>query len=385
MHWLGEVAAQENARLYLVGGMIRDRLLGRKTLDIDLACDGPVKKLAARLAAELGTEFHYHSAFKTAHMEGPKGARIDIAMTRTETYAESGELPRVKRAGIDKDLYRRDFTINAMAQALHPDDFGIVIDPLNGKKDIEKRLIRVIHDKSFIDDPTRIFRAVRYKQRIQGIIEPRTAELMKKAVPRIKDLSGERLLYELRCIMGEERDVRLTIVKKLATIRALDFLGPPPYPVSYARIARLRTETSCEFLCLLFSYFKAKFVSRLPLKKGCKETIATLREKKHIYQRLAPLASPSKITFFLSSFDPRGLRIISEVDPGKNADKITKFLDDYGKVTIKTTGDDLKKLGMSPGPGYKEILEKLLAARLDGKIKTVEDERNMLMKLVRTQ
>lgn len=380
---MGQVAAEENSRLYLVGGLIRDKLLGRQSLDIDLACNGPAKKLASRLARELGVDFHYHSTFRTAHLEGPKGTRIDIAMTRTETYPIPGELPKVKKAVIAQDLYRRDFTINAMAQTLHPGEFGTVIDPLNGRADLKKGLIRVIHDASFTDDPTRIFRAVRYEHRIEGSIEPHTAELMARAIQRIKYLSGERLLYELRCIMAEEKEVRLKVVEKLMKLGALDFLGKPIAPLSPARTARLKTEKSCEFLCLLFSHFEEKKVKKLPVKKACLETVATVRAKKEIWTRLACLSIPSRITFFLNSHDARGLRILAEVQKDRSADKIATYLEEYRSISIKTTGDDLVRMGLEPGPGYRKLLEKLLAAKIDGKIRTKAEEQKFLKTLLR--
>jgi tRNA nucleotidyltransferase (CCA-adding enzyme) len=369
--------------LYLVGGAVRDKLLGKKTLDTDLACCGDVKRFGERLALKLASEFLYYPQFKTGTIEGPGGQRIDLAMTRKEQYPAQGVLPKVQKAGIEEDLYRRDFTVNAIAQSLNPKDYGEIIDPLGARGDLEKGLIRVIHDGSFADDPTRIFRAVRYAERLGFRIESWTLKLLKEAVPSIKKLSGERLLYELRCIMHEGKEARLRIIKRSSKLGALDFLGSPVTPLSPARLSRIVTEESCEFLCLLFSHFEETRVTRLPLSKPCLATVATLRERKKLFSKLAGLNTPSRITFFLRTYDERGLRILSEVQKGSAAEKLATYLDDYRNITIRTTGDDLVKLGVRPGPSYKELLDAALAARMDGKVKSKREELALIKKLIR--
>lgn len=384
MLWLSALAREEGASLYLVGGAVRDRLLGKETLDLDLACSGNVKRLGERIASELSTEFQYHPQFQTGTIEGTGEQRIDLAMTRKESYPVKGKLPKVQRAGIEEDLYRRDFTVNAMAVSLNQEDYSRLIDPLGGQKDLAKGLIRVIHEKSFADDPTRIFRAVRYAGRFNFRIEPGTSRLMSQAVPAITKLSGERLLYELRCIAREQKEIRLRIVKRLRTLGALDFLGKPVAPLSPARLTRLRAEESCEFLCLLFSHFAERHLARLPLSKPCLATTATLREKGKIFAGLARLNKPSRITFFLRTRDTRGLRILSEVEKRSTLEKIATYLDNYRNITIKVTGDDLKKLGLSPGPCYKDFLDNVLAARIDGKIKSKTEELDLVKRLMRS-
>jgi len=355
---------------------VRDKLLGKKTVDIDLACEGNVKRVGERLAKELATKFSYYPPFKTGTLEGPKGERIDIARTRKEGYPKPGELPKVEPASIKDDLHRRDFTVNAMAQSLHPSDFGRLIDPLGGQEDLKRGLIRVIHDKSFIDDPTRIFRAVRYAERLGFRIEPHTSRLLNKAVERIPGLSSERLLYELQCISKEPSEVRIKGIKRLESLGALGFLGKPLAPLSPTRLGRIKE--SCEFLCLLFSHFEESYISKLPISKACVKTVSTLRQRKDIMRRLADLNTPSGIFFYLKEFDERGLKIIAETERSKNRAKIVEYLANYRNVTIRTTGDDLKQLGLKPGPRYQELLDKLLAAKLDGKIRTKRDEKALL-------
>jgi tRNA nucleotidyltransferase (CCA-adding enzyme) len=375
---LGDAACQEGARLYLVGGAVRDRLLGFETLDIDLSCEGEVKKLGDRLGSELGVKFTYFEEFQTGTLEGPQGARIDIARARTETYPRPGKLPVVKPASIEEDLHRRDFTINSLAQSLHPDSFGKLIDVAGGKRDIELGLVRVLHVRSFIDDPTRIFRAVRYAKRLGFRIEPTTNHLLKETLDLIPRLSGERLLYELRCIMRERGQVRLSIVRKLYAIGALGFLGAKVKPISYAKLARIKTEESCEFLCLLFSHFTQERIKRLPVSKRCLDTIRTVGERSGILSGISGLTRPSSITFFLNNFDRRGLRIIAETELSRSSNKLVDYLEIFSKVRVKSTGHDLKKMGLKQGPQYSELMNKLLAARLDGKAGSKREETALL-------
>jgi len=362
--------------------MIRDKLLGKKTLDIDLAADGNVKTLGERLARELDTQFTYHPPFQTGTLQGQKGTRIDLARTRRETYPKPGELPRISASSIEEDLFRRDFTVNAMAQSLAPGDFGKVLDPLKGTEDLKKGLLRVLHDKSFIDDPTRIFRAVRYAQRLGFRIQTHTSRLMKDAVAGIPALSGERLLYELRCIMKEAKDVRLKIIRKLEQLGALGFLGEKLSPISYVRFERIRTEERCEFMCLLFSHFQERCVARLPASKACTKTIDTIRRKKEIFAGLARLSVPSEITFYLKGFDDRGLRVLSETETNRNSTAITAYLDRYSQMKLIITGDDLKAMEIPEGPRYRELMDRVLAARIDGEVFTRRDEKALLKRLI---
>lgn len=380
LRWLGKIAAEEKTALYLVGGAIRDMVLGKRTRDLDLACEGSVKKVASRLSKELSTPFTHYQQFMTATLEGPEESRIDIAETRRETYPAPGALPEVEKASIMEDLYRRDFTVNAMALSLNPRDFGEIIDPTEGMVDLRKRLIRVLHEKSFSDDPTRVFRAVRYAERLGFRIESRTLVQLKGTVEMIHRLSPERLFYELQCISREAGDARVRIIKKLRRLNALSFLGEALKPLSAARLGRIPDDQACEFLCLFLSHFTDEYASRLPVKKACLETTNTLRKVNPVLAKLAGLSSPSSITRFLSTHDKRGLRIISQTSDSKGCRKIKDYLEIYSKVRIKTTGDDLKKMGISPGPRYRRILDDLLDAKLNGVLETKRQETEFVKK-----
>ena len=199
----GGLAQKQQQRLYLVGGAVRDLLLERCTLDIDLVVEGDAIKMAQDLAPINQSKVTLHSRFGTAKLQW-RNRSADITTARAETYARPGALPTVRPGTIAEDLARRDFTVNAMAIELNPQHFGELIDPHDGWRDIEKRLIRVLHEKSFIDDATRIWRALRYEQRLDFNIEPLTLKLIKRDIDRLDTISGDRIRHELELVLKEE-------------------------------------------------------------------------------------------------------------------------------------------------------------------------------------
>ncbi len=200
----GALAAERRLGIYLVGGVVRDILLGRANSDLDLVVEGDAIKLAESLAGELGGRLVVHRRFGTAKIR-TRNLTIDLAMARAETYARPGALPTVRPGSIQDDLARRDFTVNAMALRLDPDSFGKLVDPFDGQKDLENKLIRVLHDRSFIDDATRMLRAVRYEQRFGFRLEASTEKLLRQNVAMLRTISGDRIRHELELILKEER------------------------------------------------------------------------------------------------------------------------------------------------------------------------------------
>jgi tRNA nucleotidyltransferase (CCA-adding enzyme) len=197
--------------VYVVGGAVRDALLGHPTYDLDLVVEGDVPAFAQRLAERLGGRVQTHRAFGTAEILY-EGGEIDVATARTETYARPAALPNVAFATLEEDLARRDFTINAIAASLSADDFGRLIDPHHGRADLAAGTIRVLHERSFLDDPTRIFRAVRYENRFGFRMDSETEALARTALEQsiAAHLSAERLRDELEALLDED-DVAHTI------------------------------------------------------------------------------------------------------------------------------------------------------------------------------
>jgi tRNA nucleotidyltransferase (CCA-adding enzyme) len=203
---VGREADAAGVRAFLVGGVVRDLFLKRASVDVDVVVEGDGHAFARRLAGVFGVEPLLHQQFKTAVLKLPQGGVLDVVTARFETYSRPGALPVVEQAGISADLFRRDFSVNAIAVSLNADRLGEVEDSCGGMGDIEKKIIRVMHDQSFLDDPTRILRAVRYAARFGFKIEPHTLLLMKEAIASsaLSTVTPVRYFHEFRRIFFEK-------------------------------------------------------------------------------------------------------------------------------------------------------------------------------------
>ncbi len=203
LHDTSNEASKLGQRVYLVGGIVRDLLLGYPNFDLDLVTEGDAVELAKRIARINGAGLVIYPRFSTAKIKSGDFA-IDIATARSEIYARPGALPAVTPSSIEKDLFRRDFSINAMAISLTAEDYGQLLDPHRGKDDLHSHLIRILHPDSFSDDATRILRAIRYEQRLGFNLERETARLLKRDISMLDTISGDRIKHELELIFREE-------------------------------------------------------------------------------------------------------------------------------------------------------------------------------------
>src|SRR4029079_43227 len=200
---VGRLADAEGIRLYLVGGVVRDLLLKRNIWDLDLTVEGDGPSFARLAAKRFGAGLALFERFATARLVFPRGLKVDIASTRRESYADPAALPDVVKASLEEDLFRRDFTINAMAIQLNQPCWAELHDPYGGQGDLKHKVLRVLHDKNFIDDPTRIFRAIRFAERFKFRLEPNPARLLARAAKTdlVARLSGPRLANEMFALM----------------------------------------------------------------------------------------------------------------------------------------------------------------------------------------
>src|ERR1700752_378858 len=249
LHLFAYQAAALQMPLYLVGGVVRDMFLGRAVNDFDLVVEGEITAFAESILKKYGGKILVHSRFWTAKWIFNESTfkrldfsanrfpdfelSFDLVSARSETYSQPGALPDVERSTIGDDLRRRDFTINAMALRLDGNHYGELIDPLGGEADLERGTIRVIHAKSFIDDPTPIYRAVRYEGRYGFQIADDTLALIPNARPIIAELSAERIRHELDLILAEQNAVSM-----LARLAELDLLKPIHPVLFYDEAAR---------------------------------------------------------------------------------------------------------------------------------------------------
>ena len=201
-------AVRAGERVYLVGGTVRDILLGVPSLDVDVVVEGDAVAVAGRLAEALGGSLTAHGRFGTAVVDRGDGSHVDVVTARRETYPEPAALPVVEPGTIEDDLRRRDFTVNALAASLAPDGFGALVDPCGGRADLAAGTIRVLHERSFVDDPTRIVRAVRYESRFGFRMDAATETLARAAVDAglLGLLTPTRLGDELVTLLAEDRD-----------------------------------------------------------------------------------------------------------------------------------------------------------------------------------
>jgi len=217
---LGEVAEVSGYSAYVIGGFVRDLLLRKKILDIDVVIEGDGINFAEKFAAREGAEVRCHKRFGTATIIFPGGFKIDVATARRETYDHPAALPVVELSSLRHDLYRRDFTINTLAMGINPGNMGVLIDFFGGQKDIKEKNIRVLHNLSFVEDPTRIFRAIRFEQRFGFKLGGQTKKLIENAVKMniFKRLAGKRMMSEIILILEDEP------LKGVARMKELDIL-----------------------------------------------------------------------------------------------------------------------------------------------------------------
>ena len=385
----GEVAQSQGQRLYLVGGVVRDLLLGRTNFDLDLVVEGDAINLAQQLIGINQGEIITHPRFGTAKLQWNKWS-VDLATARSETYVKPGALPSVKPGSIENDLFRRDFTINTMAIELNPSCYGELLDLYGGRNDLEHELIRVLHEKSFVDDATRIWRGLRYEQRLNFQLEPVTLQLLKRDIPWLDTISGDRIRHELELILKEEypekilrRADGLGVLAKLhSSLRGNGWLtrkfeqvrqlSSPDLPLVGLYLALLAYPLTSEENEQLISYL------RLP-----KSVAQTLRDTTGIKTKLKSLADtelpPSSIYSLLHGYSSPAIIANSlAADSPVARQRIHLFLNKLRYIKPVLNGEDLQSMGVAPGPRIKEILNLLREARLDGKVSSKKDEEGLV-------
>jgi len=379
----GQLAAEKRLGIYLVGGVVRDVLLGRANSDLDLVVEGDATELAESLARGVGGRLVVHRRFGTAKVR-TENLTIDLAMARAETYARPGALPAVRPGSIQDDLARRDFSMNAMALRLDPTDFGKLVDPFDGQKDLESKLIRVLHDRSFIDDATRMLRAVRYEQRFGFRLEASTESLLRQNVSMLRMISGDRMRHELDLILHEERPEKALrragdlglLVEIHPALRGNGWLqkmfekaremtsGLPP-ALCYALMTHSFSLPDCE-----------DFVARLRMPGAVSRVIldaARLRERMPSLD--SPNLPPSAVCGLLQEYSPTSILVCAIAsDSALVQERLHLYLNRWRHVRTTLDGNALLKLGVPSGPRLGEMLKALQEAKVDGKIRSKEDE-----------
>jgi len=375
----GRIARGIGARAFLAGGPVRDLLLGRPVLDLDLAVDGDTRRFGNELARTLDGRVVYHARFLTGTVHRPDGGRVDFARTRTETYPKPAALPTVRPATVEADLVRRDFTINAMALEITPGRFGRLIDPHSGRADLDARLVRILQPASFRDDPTRVFRAIRFAVRLEFEIEPETLARMRDAVAaRLPGLlTPERALHELQCFCAEEHAPRMFEAALREGLFPACFEHRPS-PDFLGRFQRLNRRKCDPALLFIFVLAELPDNPRFPVTTEQRDAARAVRERRTLVAGLARARRPSTVCRRLRPVPEPALRIIAALASPPVHAGIRCYLDELAAVEPLLRGHDLAALGLRPGPAYRQILEALRDARLDGRVRTRADELSLV-------
>jgi len=392
---ISQVANRSEVSVFAVGGFVRDLLLNISNKDIDVVVEGDGILFASRLAEEFGGRVKSHEKFGTSVVIFPDGYRIDVATARLEYYKHPAALPTVEQSSVKSDLYRRDFTVNSIAVKLNGEDAFCLIDFFNGERDIKNKEIHVLHNLSFIEDPCRLFRAIRFEQRYGFKISRQTEAFMKVAIKKrlVDSLSGTRLLNEMILILKENHPLKCIL--RMKELGLLQFVSPQkmdiqalekiPTVLSWAEFVSLPEEPEIwyvYFLSLLYSLNEESFVQtadrlqlQARLKKSlirdrgiCKESLMLLEKDKDwspetIYNQFSEFSVEAVIYFLAVASTDRANQYVN-----------TYFTQYHKQAELSLTGDDLVEMGIEPGPVFQSVFKALREAHVKGAIETREEE-----------
>jgi len=392
---IGDVADNEKINVYVVGGFVRDLIIGRENLDVDIVVEGDATEFAKKVSKVLKAKVHTFGRFKTAILVMPDGFKIDLASARTEIYRSPGALPSVDMAPLKKDLFRRDFTINTLAVKLNKKEFGKLVDYFNGLKDIKEKKIRVLHSLSFIEDPTRILRALRFAVRYRFELGKHTEKLLKIAVQRklFKTVEGRRLYLELKHIFEEDNPLR--IVNKMEEYGILKVLNPNitwnrSKKDLFENIRKLVIWHKMAFKKRLnyhLLYFSAlleglpyeeveEFLESLsPPEPERRLILEIFIRSRQVLGMLKKELKNSQIAKLLESLPEEVvLYMAAKAKDVWKKEKILTFLREWRFIRPAITGEDLKNLGLKPGPIYKVILQEIRDKLVDNELSYDREE-----------
>ncbi len=398
---IGEIGESLGFSVFIVGGIVRDILLGYKNLDIDIVVEGDGIELAKKIKKKFDVDIKIFPEFGTASLKFSDGVRYDIATSRLEFYDYPGAPPKVEASSIKKDLYRRDFTINALAIQINPSQFGRLVDFFGGLSDLEHKLIRILHNLSFIEDPSRILRAVRFETRYDFRIEDKTLYFLNKAVSEnyIEKIKAPKLREEFFYILEEENPLKPVV--RLNELYILERVFPGivfdsslqdafakiiakknlyknvvklPYVYFFIILKFVKNEKNLVYILNKFSMpnlYKEKIMKVLLLLDKIEKKIKDAKKKSEVYNILYKY--PLEIVVFISVFS-----FTKDVE---------KKIDEYIFKTRNTrpllSGYDIMRLGLKEGKDVGYVLGRLRDLHIDEEISTKEDEERIAREIIR--
>lgn len=385
-----EIAKEMNVKIFLVGGVVRDLILGRKNHDLDIVVEGDGMAFAEQISQKLGVKVKKYPEFETSTFFLDKEFRVDIATSRNEYYAYPAALPQIEKARLKQDLFRRDFTINSMAVSLNEENFGVLIDYFGSYEDLKNKVIRVLHNLSFIEDPTRILRAVRFEMRLGFIMDSNTESFAINAVEELRSVSKQRLASEFGLILSEKNTVDSLL--KLQELGALNII------IGF----RLDTESIKILYSLQRTVLKAKennlvlssnilylgalsYISNNKLKQiaNISFTNREIQVLNNIEEDISSLAEfyhnlPLKYGKIHRTLKNKSIEICLLIPTMLSIDHAIDLMIVYLKkrqdLKLFITGRELQDIGIEPGPIYSKIMDDLKIARLNGIVNSRDDE-----------
>ncbi len=360
--------------VYLVGGAVRDLLRGADAVDLDLAVEGDARSVARALAERLDGGTREHERFGTATVRAA-GLTLDLATTRREHYDEPGALPRVEAASLEEDLRRRDFALNAMAVALGGDDLGHLYDPCGGLADLEEGIVRILHEDSFLDDPTRLLRAVRYEVRLGFSLDENSERAARRAVAEdaLSTVSGARIRDELMDLLAEPEAPRgVERMRDLGITGALHpALDPDPELVASASLgaAAIGADPALAALAALCAGAPEEldlWLADLHLEARDRDAVARAARVAHrvATELRAREHTPSELRALLAAEPPETLALALAFRAP--SEPVLRWVTDLRGVRLEITGADLLAAGVPEGPAVGRGLEAALRRKLDG-------------------
>jgi len=400
---LGRLAEERGLRAHIVGGFVRDMLLGRRNLDIDIVIEGDGVEFAEEAADVLGGRVKVHRRFGTAVLVMSKTLHLDITSARTEYYTRPGALPTVERSSLRQDLFRRDFTVNAMAASVNPESFGSIADPFGGLRDLERGTLRVLHSLSFVEDPTRVLRAARFELRFGFSMDGATEELAHRAVEMgmLGEVSGARIREELLDIIDE--DAPSAVFERLADLGALGVIVPEEadhhrviealfgteraYRTlvdAFTRTPRRRVALVAAILADVGRPAAERWLKRMRFGREYSEPALVLAEKADLLGRRLKdrrKMRDSRLFRLLEPVPHEALVNLWAAGDELTRRRVDRFVRVLSRVRPAVDGQDLIAMGLEPSSAFSAILAQALDARLDGRAVGREDELAHLRRL----
>lgn len=364
---IGLITRKLGFSVYLVGGPVRDILLGRAFQDVDVVCVGNAVKLAKVFSKKVKGEFIYRRRFPNATVKWNNSAKVDFVSARSEVYPRNKVgLPRVRRTkDILVDLKRRDFTVNAIAVDLNPGTFGNLYDPFGGLLDCQKKILRVLHPNSFKEDPTRIFRAIRFSMELSFQLEENTKKLLYRDLKFLRQLSQQRLWKEIKVCLNDGSDI-LNYLKKYGVLKVLSFSYPGQGFLERVDVGSLQFDVS-PVNTLIMALVERKPIRGYTFEKNFIQQIKYIREINNKTLRNI------EIVHKLFKLEDYSLLYLFAKYP-KNSIIIENFFDNREKLKPELNGEEIKKLGINESPEIGRLMKRITEGRWIGKIADRDEE-----------